>query len=78
MLTTPKKRLDGRIVVVQENRFRLVGETGRGYLFTLHHASGTNIEDLQRWQEDDTRLTVEYTGEPNIASGIAHNIAPSG
>jgi hypothetical protein len=78
MSTQPKKRLHGRIVTVQENRFRLVRKTGQGYLFTLHHASRTNIEDLQRWQEDDTRLTVEYTGEPNIASGIAHHIAPSG
>jgi hypothetical protein len=78
MVFEPKNRLDGRIVAVQENRFRLAADTGRGYVFTLHHSCGTSIEDLQRWHDADARLTVAYTGEPNIATGVAHSVRPSG
>jgi hypothetical protein len=71
------KNMAGRIIVVQENRFRLVGDNGRSYLFALHHAGDPQIEDLQRWQQDGTRLMVEYTGEPNIATGVAHSVSPT-
>jgi hypothetical protein len=78
MISKQKKQVVGRIVVVQEDRFRLVEDVGRSYLFALHHTCGVGIEDLQRWQLSDVRVRVGYTGEPHIATGVTHRIAPVG
>ncbi len=73
---TSKRKLKGRIIVVQEDRFRIVEDSGRGYLFTLSHKAGINQEDLERFRDAGTRVDVEYEGEPNLASGIAHTVEP--
>jgi hypothetical protein len=78
MLSKQKKQVVGRIVVVQEDRFRLVEDVGRSGLFTLHHTCGIGIEDLQRWRQADVRVRVGYTGESHIATGVTHSIAPVG
>ncbi len=78
MISKQKKQVVGRIVVVQEDRFRLVEDTGRSCLFALHHTCSAGIEDLQRWQQADVRVRVGYAGEPHIDSGVTHSIAPVG
>ncbi len=69
------KTISGQIITIQEQRFRLVTDDGRGFLFTLTNGSPT-VENLNRWQADGVRVDVEYTGEPNVTSGVAHAVRP--
>jgi len=73
---TKYQKMAGRIIIVQEERFRLLNNTGQGFLFSLSHAARITQQDLQRWHAADTPVTVHYQGEPNLASGIAHEIEP--
>lgn len=68
------KSVMGRILVVQEMRFRLVSEDGRGYLFTLAHNANVDSGDLRRYQQSNLHVIVEYEGEPNLESGIARRV----
>ena len=77
MKTGNYRRLRGRIILVQEDRFRAVGSSGRGYLFTLSHRARAAHEDLARWHAADAEVLIEYEGEPNLASGVAHRVVPS-
>ncbi len=76
MPASQRRHLTGRIILVQEDRFRIVDGTGRGYLLGISYKAGLGQEDLERFHEADAQVRVEYTGEPNLASGIAHNIEP--
>ncbi len=76
--------LSGVITLIQESRFRLVDEQGRGYLFTLGWDSGTSINDLSDWSRQAIRVTVEFEGAPDlgaVATGIqavpATSVGPS-
>jgi hypothetical protein len=71
------KRLRGRILVVQEDRFRLVSAFGKGYLLTLSHQTKVSEQDLQNWHKADCEVIVEYDGLPNLASGMVQDIKPS-
>ncbi len=75
-MTTRLKRLAGRIVLVQEDRFRMVGTTGKGYLFTLSHKARTSSEDLRRWRRANLNVVVHYDGEPNLDSGVIYRVKP--
>jgi len=66
----------GAILVVQEQRFRLLTDAGQGLLLTLSQMAPVQIDDLCRWQATRMPVMVEYTGEPNLTSGIAHHMWP--
>ncbi|RJR55175.1 MAG: hypothetical protein C4576_00150 [Desulfobacteraceae bacterium] len=66
------KTLEGRIELIQEERFRLITKAGRAYLLDLAHDSPTTVDDLQEWYRSGAIIRVEYEGEPNQESGIAH------
>jgi hypothetical protein len=66
----------GSLIVVQEQRFRLLTDRGQGLLLTLAPTAPVQTEDLCRWYEAQMPVTVEYTGEPNLTSGIAHQVRP--
>lgn len=66
--------LRGHISVIQERRFRLVGEDGRSYLFIFDHHALLSLEELQHWQKSRTPVRVEYSGEPNTISGVARAV----
>lgn len=70
------KQIRGRIVIIQEDRFRLVDTTGRGYLFSLPHSTDTSPADLQRWHDAGVGVMVAYTGEPGFSTGIARQVDP--
>ncbi|MFP5213337.1 MAG: hypothetical protein ACLGPL_08160 [Acidobacteriota bacterium] len=76
MPSSEKKILKGYIVLVQEDRFRIVDDTGRGYLLTLSVHAGASQTDLEHWSLSGERLIVEYEGEPNLESGIAREVRP--
>ncbi len=69
-----KKRQSGRITLVQEDRFRITSDSGQSYLFTHSHSASTSFEDLIHWHRSNTHVTVEYTGEPDLESGIAQSV----
>ena len=65
---------EGYITVVQEQRFRMVTDDGRGLLLTLARDARVDGDTLQNLHKNKTRVRVEYEGEPNMASGVAHAI----
>ena len=66
----------GHITVVEERRFLLVTDDGRGCQLTLTHNAVTEAETLHRFQAQGTHVVVVYSGEPGIASGVAHAVSP--
>ncbi len=71
-----QKFATGQIVAVQEQRFRLVDQNGQVLLLTLANHAGQSDADLHRWQEAGTVVTVAYSGEPNLDSGVANSVKP--
>ncbi len=69
-------QVTGRIVAVQEERFRLMTEDGRTLLLTLPTFSRVGPDDLKRWHESQRRVRASYTGEPNVVSGVVRSIKP--
>lgn len=47
--------IHGRITIVQEDRFRMEDELGRGYLFILGRKAGVSMDDLNAWREGGSR-----------------------
>ena len=76
MLDKTRKTVRGRILLVQEERFRLLGEGGQAYLFTLSRKAAAEADDLEGWHEAGKPVMVEYEGEPNLESGVAHSVRP--
>ncbi len=67
----------GRILAVQEERFRFMTDSGDTFLFTLGRFTHVGMSDLRQWHREGIRLRLEYTGEPNLASGTACRIFPA-
>ena len=61
-------RLRGVVTLVQEDRFRLVDEVGRGYLFTLGRGNGVGLQKLHAWCEQRSTIEVEYRGAPDLGA----------
>lgn len=70
-------QLRGIIIVVQESRFRLVDEAGHGYLLTLSKHANVTPEQLTGWAARRTPVVVEFTGEPDYATGVATRLLPA-
>jgi hypothetical protein len=67
----------GYIAVVQEQRFRLITDAGQGLLLTLAHDAPLDESDLHHLHDANLHVVVEYEGEPNLDSGVAHSIKPN-
>lgn len=63
----------GHINLIQEQRFRIILDDGRSFLLTLGQ---TDVRDLVRLKQKHTRVEVAFSGEPNLASCIAHAVRP--
>ncbi len=66
----------GRILIIQEERFRLLGEKGQCLLFTLAHNASPDISEIEKWRDADIPVLVEFEGEPNLESGVARSVRP--
>ncbi|MCA1647321.1 MAG: hypothetical protein LC797_18305 [Chloroflexi bacterium] len=64
----------GRIIAVQEQRFRLLTDEGQVYGLTLSRGSRLDASVLSRLHADQARVTVEYSGESNLTGGVARNV----
>lgn len=70
------KTIQGTIVAVQEERFRLVSPEGQGYLLTLAKPISTHTRELETWRSASTLVEVRYDGQPNLENGVAWRIRP--
>ena len=60
--------LRGRITLVQEDRFRLEDDLGRGYLFTLGRGNGVSLGRLHAWCDNGPTVEVDYRGAPDLGA----------
>lgn len=67
--------VEGVITIVQEDRFRLMDDHGRGYLFTTRKRAAS-MDELERWRDQSRRLVVRFSGIPDIGAR-AVEIAPA-
>jgi hypothetical protein len=74
MAPIKKHTAQGYITVVQEQRFRLVTDTGQGLLLTLAYDAPLDSDDLQKLHDTNMHVIVEYEGEPNRETGVAHSL----
>jgi hypothetical protein len=68
------KSSTGVIVVVQEGRFRLIGDDGRPRHFVLSHRAPLEPQDLPPLQRAQSRVTVRYRESDRLIAGIVHDI----
>ena len=66
--------IDGRIIAIQEGRFRLLTPDGRGFLFTLAHNANVDTLTLGQWHRRDRPVRVTYSGEPGLDSCIVRSV----
>jgi hypothetical protein len=64
-------RITGRIVALQEQRFRLATDDGQVVLLTLGAEARPDAATLAVWQRRGAHLEVQVSGEPNVAGGVA-------
>lgn len=57
----------GVITIVQEDRFRLMDDAGRGYLFTPKKGT-VRTEALECWRDGRRRVRVRYRGVPDLGA----------
>jgi hypothetical protein len=62
----------GTITLVQEDRFRLEDDLGRGYLFTLGRGNGVSLHQLHAWYDGARAVEVEYRGTPDLGAVAVH------
>lgn len=77
MVVLETSGIKGRILLIQEDRFRLVGEKGQEFLFTLSHKASCTADDLELWHKENRPVLVEYEGEPDFESAVAHSVRPA-
>jgi hypothetical protein len=64
----------GRILAVQEYRFTLLTDDGRGLLLTLDRFAPGGLGHLCTLHEANARVEVDYEGDPDFATGVAYQI----
>ncbi|HEU5012701.1 MAG TPA: hypothetical protein VFT66_09170 [Roseiflexaceae bacterium] len=74
MAKSQTQTVRGHITVVQEERFRMITEGGQGLLFTLGNSIRYGADDLRRFRDTQTPVVVEYSGAPNLSTGMAHKV----
>lgn len=72
----PRQWVCGRIAFVQEDRFRLLDDLGRGDLFSLGHRSGVTTVELKAWGNTRHTVHVGNNGLPDQGA-VAEEVFPS-
>ena len=66
--------VEGKIAVVQEERFRLITDQGQGMVLTLSKKAHATPEDLWRYHRQASHVAVDYSGEPSTETGVASQV----
>ena len=64
----------GRLVAVQEQRFRLRTDDGQVVLLTLARDARLDGAKLAELYRRRARVAVAYSGQPNLTGGVAHAV----
>lgn len=62
----------GRILLVQESRFRLLTDDGRGMVFLLGYDAPLEPQDLPFLTH--RRVRVDYDESSKLVAGVAHDL----
>jgi hypothetical protein len=68
------RSVSGIVTVVQESRFRLLGDDQVERQFVLAHDAAAEPEDLGPLQRSQAHVTVRYEGSRDLIAGIARAI----
>lgn len=63
----------GTVLLVQEGRFRLLTEDGRGMMFVLAYDAPMEPQDLPSLT--GRRVRVDYKDAPKLIAGVARDLA---
>lgn len=66
--------IEGRILIVQEDRVRLKTDDGGVLLLSLPHGCRWTMSELQRLHRENARVAVEYEGEPNTEEAALRSL----
>jgi len=66
--------LTGVITVVQEGRFRVVGDDGVPRQFVLSHRAPLEPQDLPPLQRAQAHVRVAYAPSRSLIAGVAHDL----
>jgi hypothetical protein len=64
----------GRIIALQEQRFRLLTDAGQVYVLTLARDARLDASALSAFHAKQARVTVDFSGEPNVSGGVARAV----
>ena len=64
----------GRVIGVQEGRFRLATDDGRVMPFVLSHKAGAEPQDLLPLAARTAWVRVSYSESPHLIADIAHRV----
>jgi hypothetical protein len=64
----------GRIVAVQEQRFRLLTDEGQVVLLTLARDARLDGPSLAELYRHRAHVAVAFSGQPNLTGGLAHAV----
>ena len=64
----------GRVISVQEGRFRLVTDEGRVMPFVLSHKASAEPQDLPPLAATPVRVRVSYSDSPHLIADVAHRV----
>jgi len=70
-----QQTVTGYIVAVEEERFRLQTDNQQNLVLTASNGARAQRR-LQDWHRTNAHLRITYTGEPNLATGVAKSIVP--
>lgn len=68
----------GRIVALQEQRFRLRTDDGQVYLLTLPANAHIDTRALADFQHRQAHLVVRFTGQPNLTGAVVRELHEDG
>jgi hypothetical protein len=64
----------GRIIALQEQRFRLLTDAGQVYVLTLARGARLDAAALSALHAKHARVTVDFSGQPNLTGGVARKV----
>jgi hypothetical protein len=64
----------GRVIAVQEGRFRLATDDGRVMPFVLSHKAGAEPQDLPPLMAKMARVRISYTESRHLIADVAQHV----
>ncbi|MBV9597416.1 MAG: hypothetical protein JOZ87_11160 [Chloroflexi bacterium] len=66
--------VSGRVIAHQEQRLRLLTDSGQVYLLTLTNRTRLGTDQLSDYQTRGARLAVRFDGQPNLTGGVVVDV----